>query len=113
MNPINLNRQQLRIAAFGLWLKESNPGEAFRLFKSKFPRKYPSYKFFQRLFKQFRVGNFQFDEKPRSGRPATVTTESDVEKVKQLVLKDRKISVRKISKILAIKRVTAWRIVSR
>ena len=62
------------------------------------------------MFKQFRGGNFQFDEKHRSGRPATVTTESDVEKVKQLVLKDRKISVRKI---LAIKRVTAWRIVSR
>ena len=106
---IKLHRNQVKIAAFGFWVREPNAQHAHKLFKMKVSN-CPCYKTFQLWFKQFRNQIFQFQDKPRSGRPATVVNKDNEFKIREIIAPQRNISVRKLSKITAIKRTSINRI---
>ena len=57
-------------------------------------------------YKRFREGRETLEDDPRSGRPATAITEENVEKTKQIVLDNRRITVRELEEELGISHVS-------
>ncbi|EFN76790.1 Putative uncharacterized protein FLJ37770, partial [Harpegnathos saltator] len=48
-------------------------------------------------FKKFQEGRESVEDDPRSGRPSTSTDDAHIEKVKELVLQNRRLTVREIA----------------
>lgn len=99
MNPINPDRHQIKVAIFALWLAIKEAEEAPQTLESNNFQKVPSYSTFMRYFNEFRKGILRSSDSVRAGRPRTV---EDANKVKQIILKNRKISVKNLSKITGI-----------
>ena len=53
-------------------------------------------------YKEFKAGRTVVDDLPRSGRPSTSVTDKNIEKVKEIVLKDRRVSIREIAADLGV-----------
>ena len=113
MDPINLTTNQLKLVVFGLWLKEKNGCHAFEILKTMPIKKCISKRTVQKWFKQFRNGQFEFGHKDRVGRPVTVTTEANAEKVVEEIAKERETTFKKLSAITGIKRGSLRNIIIR
>lgn len=83
---------------YGLWLNEKSGKKGFETLKSTRIENCPAKRSVFRWFKEFEDGNFQFEHKPRSGRPVSVTTGSNVQIVKESFSKDRKLTYKRLSK---------------
>ena len=57
---------------------------------------------FYRWFNSYSEGNEQVEDEPRSGAPKNARKEENIQKVEKLVLRDRRSSVRMISKAVGI-----------
>lgn len=53
-------------------------------------------------YKEFKAGRTVVDDLPRSGRPSTSVTDENIEKVKKIVLEDRRVSIREIAADLGV-----------
>ncbi|KAF2899026.1 hypothetical protein ILUMI_07149, partial [Ignelater luminosus] len=53
-------------------------------------------------YKEFKAGRTVVDDLPRFGRPSTSITYENIEKVKAIVLADRRVSIREIAADLGI-----------
>lgn len=104
MNTIELNRHQLKTATFGLYLNVKCAKKAFKIFQSNNVRKLPTYQCFARWFKEFKSGILRFKDDPRTGRPKTVVNSVNTSKIKDLVLQNRKSSIRKLAKMSGLNR---------
>ena len=62
--------------------------------------------------KRFREGREECEDDQRSGRPVTSKTDSNINRVKQLVRADRRLTVRMICEELSIGRDTVWKILT-
>ena len=62
--------------------------------------------------KRFREGREECEDDQRSGRPVTSRTDSNINRVKQLVRADRRLTVRMICEELSIGRDTVWKILT-
>ena len=62
--------------------------------------------------KRFREGREECEDDQRSGRPVTSRTDSNIDRVKQLVRVDRRLTARMISEELFIGRDTMWKILT-
>ena len=62
-------------------------------------------------YKDFKSGRTMIEDLPLSGRPSTTNTEENVEKVKEIVLENRFISLRKLASELNLAYVIAQYIV--
>ena len=60
---------------------------------------------------RFREGEEDAEDKPRSGRTSSSTTDENVEAVRQAVLGDRRLTVRMIAEQVGIDRQTVWQII--
>ncbi|XP_039610931.1 protein GVQW3-like [Polypterus senegalus] len=60
--------------------------------------------------KRFSEGRENVEDNERPGRPSTSRTEENVEKIRQMVRKDRRLSVRMIAETINIDKDTAWKI---
>ena len=63
-------------------------------------------------FKRFREGRDTVEDAPRTGRPTTARTQENVEKVKELLARDRRLTVRMIAEELGVGRESAHLIVT-
>jgi [histone H3]-lysine36 N-dimethyltransferase SETMAR len=61
-------------------------------------------------YKRFKDGRESFEDDERSGRPRTSITDSNVEKVKEVIRKDRRLGVRAIAELTHINRESVRRI---
>ena len=59
--------------------------------------------------KQFREGREECEDNQRSGRPVTSRTDSNIDRVKQLVCADRRLTVRMICEELSIGRDAVYK----
>jgi len=64
----------------------------------------PSYATVKNVVAQFKRGDFSTCDVPRPGRPKTVTTPEIVDQIHELILEDRRISVKSIAEQLDISR---------
>ena len=62
--------------------------------------------------KRFREGREECEDSQRSGRPVKSRTDSNIDRVKQLVLADCRLTVRMISEELSIGRDEVWKILT-
>ena len=62
-------------------------------------------------FKRFREGKDRTEDEPRSGRPSTSKTSEIIEKVRQMLAQDRRLTLRLIAGELGISKDTAHTIV--
>jgi len=64
----------------------------------------PSYATVKNWVAQFKRGDISTCDAPRPGRPKTVTTPEIIDQIHELILEDRRISAKSISKQLGISR---------
>ncbi|KAK8395421.1 hypothetical protein O3P69_006220 [Scylla paramamosain] len=62
--------------------------------------------------KRFKEGREDVEDDPRSGRPSTSRNEANVERVKQMVRDDRRLTVRKIADELGMNHNSVWKIIT-
>ena len=68
-----------------------------------------------RLFewhRRFKVGKEEVEDDHRSGRPSTSGTDKNVERVRQAVWSDRRLTVRMIADELGMNSERVWRIIT-
>uniref|UniRef100_A0A8C4R0B7 Mos1 transposase HTH domain-containing protein n=1 Tax=Eptatretus burgeri TaxID=7764 RepID=A0A8C4R0B7_EPTBU len=62
--------------------------------------------------KRFKEGREKVEDDPRSGRPSTSRTAENIERVKQMVCADCRLTVRMIAEELSINKDTVWSIIT-
>lgn len=62
--------------------------------------------------KRFKEGREDVEDDPRSGRPSTSRNEANVERVKQMVRDDRRLTVRQIADELGMNHNSVWKIIT-
>ena len=62
--------------------------------------------------KRFKEGREEVEDDARSGRPSSTRTEDNVERVRQKVREDRRMTVRMVAYELGINRETVWKIIT-
>lgn len=63
-------------------------------------------------YKEFKEGRKDVQDLPRSGRPATASTNGNIEKIKNTVTDDPSISIREIAKVLRMSHATVHNILT-
>lgn len=108
-----LDRQQLKLITYGAFLCDISPNETYNNFKEKGVEKLPSRGSIHRWFKLFKNGERSFGDKPRSGRPKSATNQSSVQAVQECVLKDKSLSIMKLSNATGLKKSTVGKILKK
>uniref|UniRef100_A0A8C4WUG0 Mos1 transposase HTH domain-containing protein n=1 Tax=Eptatretus burgeri TaxID=7764 RepID=A0A8C4WUG0_EPTBU len=62
--------------------------------------------------KRYKEGREEVEDDPQSGRPSTSRTMKNIERVKQMVHTDRRLTVRMIAEELSINKDTVWSIIT-
>ena len=62
--------------------------------------------------RRFREGLEEVEDAPRSGRPSTSRNDENVERVRQMVRSDRRLTVRMIANDLDVNRDCVWKIIT-
>ncbi|XP_061553236.1 protein GVQW3-like [Phycodurus eques] len=62
--------------------------------------------------KRFKEGREDVEDDPRSGRPSTSRTEANIERVRQMLRGDRRLTVRLIANELGMNRDNVWKIIT-
>ena len=99
-----MNRHQLKVMCYGVWLVEKDSGKAIKAIKTSPLGQCPKTRTLQLWFKEFKTGKFQFEDKPKKGKPVTVKTESNVQLIRGKVDANRDITIKKLSTVTGIKR---------
>lgn len=63
-------------------------------------------------FARFKCGDMSSDDKPRSGRPSTARNDENVEKIRELLLTDRRQTIDQLSEISGISCSSVQRILT-
>lgn len=92
----NLDNRQRAIIWY-LWKKGKKAAEIARELSEVFEDYALSYVTVTRWVNRFREGDESLKDQPRSGRPSTSTTETNLARVRTLVNENRKMSVRQIA----------------
>ena len=62
----------------------------------------PSYRTVTKWMAEFKDPEHGFEDAPRMGGPSTITADENIQAVEQIVMRDRKISIRRLAEELAI-----------
>ena len=94
-------------------LNEGNNGKAiFERMSIMYGKEAPAYSTVKHWVKQFRMGRTCVKDEPRSGRPNEASNEETVKQVEQLVLVDRRITLRQLEALVSIGKSTIQRILN-
>ena len=95
--------EQKSAIKFGLW-NEISVAEAFRMLQKAFCDLTMSQKIFYKWYKDFKEGRERVDDLERPGRPSTSTDEQHVNQIKELVHKNRRLTIRDLADTIGISR---------
>lgn len=109
-SDVIIDRQQMKLIAFGAWLCDLSPNETYTKLKEKGIEKLPSRGSFHRWHTMFKNGDRSFGDKPRSGRPKTVTNQSNILAVQKCILENKSTSINKLSTTTGISKSTVGKI---
>ncbi|ROT70225.1 hypothetical protein C7M84_011507, partial [Penaeus vannamei] len=88
------------------------PSEALKLLQQVYGSETMSRSRVFEWCKRFKEGRKDVEDDPRSGRPSTTRTEVNVERVRQMVCSDRRLTVRLIANELGINHDSVWKILT-
>jgi predicted HTH transcriptional regulator len=81
---------------------EISAAETYRMLQKAFGDETMSQKNFYKWYKDFKEGRERVDDLERSGRPTTSIDEQHIKKIKELVLENRRLTIRDLADMLAI-----------
>lgn len=81
---------------------EFSAADTLRMVQKAFGEQVMSKKNVYKWYKDFQDGRERVEDEERSGRPSTSTDEAHINKVKELVLKDRRLTIRDLSDNIGI-----------
>lgn len=110
---INVNRNQIKLILFGIWVFEKNAARARQKLIQLALFKVPSIRSIQNFFRQFTNNKFEFVDKARPGRPVTVSTETNTEKLKSVIEIDDQMSLEQMANLTGLKKSSAWRMLKK
>lgn len=85
-----------------LFKKRLTPKEIHDDMQTTLGESAPSYTTVKKWVAEFKRGRENIEDDPRSGRPMTSTTEENINKVCDLILKDRRLTIREIADTIGI-----------
>ena len=88
------------------------PSECFALLQQVYKEETMSRARAFEWHKRFREGREECEDDQRSGRPVTSRTDSNIDRVKQLVRADRRLTLRMICEELSIGKDAVWKILT-
>ena len=88
------------------------PSESFTMLQQVYGEEMMSHACAFEWHKRFKEGREEVEDDPRSGKPSTSRTADNIERVKQMVRADRRLTVRMIAEELSINKDTVWSSVS-
>lgn len=81
---------------------EISCAEAYKMLEKAFGESVMPYSTARTWYRMFKDGREEAEDKPRSGRPSTSTTDDNVDKVKEIVLENRHSSLREVAGVLKV-----------
>ncbi|KOC58774.1 Putative uncharacterized protein FLJ37770, partial [Habropoda laboriosa] len=63
-------------------------------------------------YKAFKEGREEVQDLPRSGRPSTISTDENIEKIKKTVIENRRLSVREVARELEMSHMSVRNILT-
>ena len=72
----------------------------------------PSYRTVAKGVAEFKNPQRGFEDAPRMGRPSTVTADENIQAVERIVMRDRQISIRRVTYELGIPKTTIHEIIN-
>lgn len=81
---------------------EISAAETYRMLQKAFGDETMSQKNVYKWYKDFKEGRERVDDLERSGRPSTSIDEQHIKKIKELVLENRRLTIRDLADMLAI-----------
>jgi len=100
----DVNNIETRAVIKFFFLQGKAPKEIHAILKETLGEHATSYATVKNLMTQFKRGDFSTCDAPSPGRPKTVTTPEIIDKIHELILKDRRISAKSIAEQLGISR---------
>jgi hypothetical protein len=92
---MNLKRENIRFLIVSLFKNNSKPEEIQIYISNTWPGSEYSVSQIYRIIAEYQKGNMQsFEDKKRPGRPITVTTEENIQRVEEAVTEDPKLTLR-------------------
>ena len=88
------------------------PSESFAMLQQVYGEETMSRSHAFEWHKRFKEGREEVEDDPRSGRPSTSRTADNIERVKQMVRANRRLTVRMIAEELSINKDTVWSIIT-
>ena len=88
------------------------PSESFAMLQQVYGEETMSHTPAFEWHKSFKEGREEVEDDPRSGRPSTSRTADNIERVKQMVRAECRLTVRMIAEELSINKDTVWSIVT-
>ena len=85
-----------------LFLQKKTPTTIHEEMLAVYHNDCPSYDVVKHWCKQFKCGRLSIHDEPRSGRPSTSSADNMIRKVEQIILKDRRVTVKNIVAELGI-----------
>ena len=93
-----------------LFLKGKTPSEIHNKLSDVIERQCPSYSAVKFRVRKVKCGHLDVTNEPRSGRPQNVITEINVAKIKELVLSDRRMTIKELVNETSLSYGTVWTI---
>jgi len=96
------NMKTRAVIRFFFFLQGKLPKEIHVILMETLREHAPSYATLKNWVVQFKRGDFSTCDAPRPGRPKTVTTPEIIDQIHEIILEDRRISVKSIAEQLGI-----------
>ena len=106
-----MGTEQRTNLTFVVWIGKT-PSEALRLLQEVYGDEMMSRSRVFEWHKRFKEGRENVEDNLSSGRPSTGRTEANVERVRQVVHGDRRLTVRLIASKLGMNHNSVWKIIT-
>jgi len=100
---MEFSKSNSRFYAYVEWKNGTTAAETYRKLFNAFPDDCPTERTIRNWFSDFTSGKrLSLDDHPRSGRPSATTTDDLIEKVRNIIEQDERMSLRHISEMLDV-----------
>lgn len=96
-----MDRHQIKVEIMGHFEAGLNGVESYQKLEARHS-KHPGKSTVFKWFKEFKNGHFEFEDKIRTGRPKTVHTPHNTDRIRELIMEDRHITIRNLSGVTKI-----------
>lgn len=106
---MELQRRDIRAIVYYEFAGGIHAVDCYRNICSRFGKDVVSRETVENWYRRFKSGDMDLDDKPRSGRPSTVSEDE----MRKAIEEDPHLNVRKLAKLFGVSHTTAWETLKR